>query len=643
MTLFRQIALLFALGYLVAMLILGWNDFNKSTRIMQGQMETAAQDMATTAGIAISSLLRNGDAVAVDTVFSAIFDSGYYSTLKLVTSEGEVLASRSQELRVPDVPDWFVSLVEIEPARGETQVANGWVPYGTLSVTLHPGYAYARLYDNLRSLLVWLLALSLLGVGVLWWLLYRLLAPLRATVAQADAICENRFVRQERLPRTRELRHVVEAINRMVGKVQQVWDEQAETLQRYHDMQYRDELTGLGNRRHFTTRLDEYCNETGKVGSWLAIIHLHNLVELNRQLGHQATDELLKAIGKLLGDSPLVVRDGECARMNSSEFGVLLGGGRDRLDDFVSWLFTTTSAQLQERGAGELSWIALGVIELDDHCQMSKALAAADYALAQARAAGPWSVEVGSLDVDKTLPKGKLAWQSWLRDALDQDRIFLAGQRVLGSQGECYHHELFVRLRSEQGRVVSAGSFMPMAAMLDLAYRIDQRVLSKALQVARKSPDIIALNLSPNVLSDACALADFENFLYQFAALNAAGLHVEVSHHVLNRHPTAALHLAELLRRYGFALGIEHLDLGDSLELVRQVAPQYIKINARRLDDILLVSGADPLQPMRSLLQSMEITLIAVGVDDDELRQRLQQAGFNVMLGHIISPVTEYP
>jgi EAL domain-containing protein (putative c-di-GMP-specific phosphodiesterase class I) len=223
------------------------------------------------------------------------------------------------------------------------------------------------------------------------------------------------------------------------------------------------------------------------------------------------------------------------------------------------------------------------------------------------------------------------------------ERFFLSGMNVCDGQGEVYHQELFVRLRTEQGQVVSAGMFMPVAAMLDLDYLIDKHVLAKTLKLAQSSQSPLAINLSHTVLSSASALAEFEQFIRHYAELGDGSLHVEVSHHILNEHLVAAQHVADMLRQYGFYFGVEHLELGAELGSIQQVRPQYIKLNASRLDDMLQGSGMAALQALRSMAQSLDIELIAIGVDTDEMRQRLQAVGIEKMLGHIISPIVEHP
>ena len=100
MTLFKQIALLISTIFLVLLLIIVLNDLTRTSSFQQGQLQTTAQDMATTLGIAISNLPEGGDQATLEVLFNAVFDSGYYTKIELVAVEGQVIHQKSQDLNI---------------------------------------------------------------------------------------------------------------------------------------------------------------------------------------------------------------------------------------------------------------------------------------------------------------------------------------------------------------------------------------------------------------------------------------------------------------------------------------------------------------------------------------------------------------
>jgi len=209
MTLFKQIALLVSAVYLVLLLIIVFNDFARASNFQQGQLQTTAQDMATTLGIAISNLPEGDDQATLEVLFNAVFDSGYYTRIELVAVDGQTIHQKSQEIDIAGVPAWFLRLVPIEPAQGATRVMKGWAQLGELKLEIHPGFAYSNMYQALVSALRWFALLFLVSMLVLWVVLRYVLEPLQRVKEQADAIHSNRFVQQDKIPATVELKRVV--------------------------------------------------------------------------------------------------------------------------------------------------------------------------------------------------------------------------------------------------------------------------------------------------------------------------------------------------------------------------------------------------------------------------------------------------
>lgn len=91
----------------------------------------------------------------------------------------------------------------------------------------------------------------------------------------------------------------------------------------YEEMSYRDPLTGLYNRRYFERFLADLLRDPGRKGNvFLALIDCDSFKRINDTHGHQAGDEVLSALGKVIAQS---VREGVDVgfRFGGDEFGVI--------------------------------------------------------------------------------------------------------------------------------------------------------------------------------------------------------------------------------------------------------------------------------------------------------------------------------
>ena len=638
MTLFHQIAFLVSLMFVVLLGGVAMNDFRQSGEYLQGQMHSNAQDMVTVLGMTVANTSAD-DVAALETLFNAFFDSGYYSAVELRSPQGEMIHAKRQHIAVSNVPQWFVDFVPLQPATGLTNVMKGWRLYGTLSVTLHPGYAYAALYQNFTTMWQWFLGFSVIGLLVLWGVLFLLLRPLRAVHLQAEAIHDNQFIIQERLPWTRELRKVVMAVNRMVGKVQTVFDEQTDVLKRHHDLMYEDGLTGLGNRRFLLMKLKEICEDEGVESGWMVIFHINGLMEMNQVEGYLHADKCITQFSQQLRNAAASHHNHQCVRLKASEFAVYITGtesaARQLIDEVFVWM--------REHGTVEHAdshlWLCAGYTEVVNGCSVSSVLSDLDFALVQSKDRGAYGIQRAQ-SANSALPQGKVQWRAFLEQSLHNDRFFLVGQMVKNIDETIHHREMIVRLLDQDDTVVSAGMFMPIAAEVGLDFDIEKSVFNLAMGLEEHDvTESLALNLSRSVLNRADALSEFSQFLIDYSRLGRAPLYVEISHFDLINAPESALHIANLLKQAGHHLAIDRLDLGMDLQPLKFVLPRYVKIGANMMADMANSEIEAGFNALRALVGSLEIKLIAVGVDSDELYQRLKTLGVDAVQGnHIAEP-----
>lgn len=640
MTLFKQIALLVTLIFLLIVATTTIGDFRRSGAFIEGQLQTSAQDMATTLGIAISNSAAASDLATYETLFNAVFDSGYYSSIELVDPDGKIIHRKDRIVEIQGVPDWFISILPLWPATGKTQVMQGWVPLGTLKMTLHPGYVYASLYKNLVAKLSWLAILFFVGMILLWLFLHKLLSPLNEVKKQADEIHNNKFVLQPNIPRTLELRVVVEAMNRMVEKVRTVFDDQDETLTRYQKLLYEDELTGLGNRKYFMTQLERAQSEETIFQGSMAVIKIHNLDNIRDQSGYEKSDNIVTLLADILKNDARTHANEQCARLTDNEFALLLPTDSQPVVEHIKDIFQDFKSKLDSESIADEVLLIAGISSIHVGSGVGETLAESDFALTQAAAGGSYSV-YEKLSSNITLPQGKMQWRNCLETSIAEEKLFLVRQKVLDASGRAIHQEVFVRLKNDDGQIVPAGMFMPMANALDLGEHIDRTVFNLVKKLSATSTEIpVALNLTESVFSHADALVEF-NQLLTFYQASTLELCIEASHTILEKYPVMCIEVAESVRTSGHQFGVDNLNLGLSLQALKSVRPDYVKVNANILYDMTLAEIPAAYQALTTLTKALDIRLIAVGVDSQKVREHLDELGVEAMQGNLLDEPEE--
>jgi EAL domain-containing protein (putative c-di-GMP-specific phosphodiesterase class I) len=144
-----------------------------------------------------------------------------------------------------------------------------------------------------------------------------------------------------------------------------------------------------------------------------------------------------------------------------------------------------------------------------------------------------------------------------------------------------------------------------------------------------------AVNFSDLFISGAHAFEELNQMLALFQK-SPGTLCVEVSHEAVRSHPQRCQQLADAVKRYGHAFGVDHLDLNIPMHTLQMINPEYVKISARVLDDLGEENDSSAYQALRNVIRTLDIQLIAVGVDEQALRDRLLVMGVDGMQGNYL-------
>jgi diguanylate cyclase (GGDEF)-like protein/PAS domain S-box-containing protein len=248
-----------------------------------------------------------------------------------------------------------------------------------------------------------------------------------------------------------------------------------------------DALTGLINRREFDNRLHAavLSAQRGEGTYALLYIDLDQFKVVNDTCGHQAGDRLLRDVTGLLQSR--VRASDTIARLGGDEFGVLLEGCtveqstriaegvRQAIRDYrFVWGATTLSV-----GA------SVGVVQITAETEsVANVMSAADIACYAAKDEGRNRVHLYEADGISHPRHREMHWVARVTRAAEENRLELFFQpiRPIGRAGTMAFHELTVRLRDDDGRLVAPGEFIPAAERYNVMSVIDRWVVQRAIE-----------------------------------------------------------------------------------------------------------------------------------------------------------------
>ncbi|WP_024618590.1 cyclic di-GMP receptor LapD [Pseudomonas kilonensis] len=641
MSLFKQLLIAICLFLVVAFSGSFMVSLESSRAQYVNQLRSHAQDAAT--ALALSLTPNIDDPAMVELMVSSIFDSGYYATIRVVdVATDKTLVERTGTPDAGSVPQWFVKLIGLEPAGGDAIVSRGWEQAARVEVVSHPMFALAKLWQSALGSLGWLLLCGAVSAVLGALLLRRQLKPLDYMVHQSHAIARREFLSLPELPRTPELRRVVQAMNQMVEKLKALFQEQAERSEKLRVESYQDNLTGLANRRYFEMQLNARVSNPEQASSgYLLLLRVKDLAGLNQRLGGQRTDQLLQAVGEQL------LR--ECARypethnlvtrIRGGEFAVLAPGLVREEALQLAQNLEAALASLHATGATDVASVAsIGLAPFAHGDSPQAVLQLGDQALAQAESQGEPGWACLDHSASASVGDDHHAWHNLLDQALSHQRFELYFQPVVAAQDTqvVLHYKVLSRLLDEQGQTIPAGRFLPWLERFGWTARLDRLMLEQVLKQMAGHEQSLALNLSSATLADPQALNKVFEILRAHSNLGSR-LTLEIGEEQL---PEQAVleQLTRQLRELGFSLSLQRF--GGRFSMIGNLSRlglAYLKIDGSYIRAIDQESDKRLfIEAIQRAAHSIDLPLIAERVETEGELAVIREMGLFGVQGQLV-------
>lgn len=644
MTLYRQL-LIFMICLFVFMLTgLSIEKLENTRNFLEVQLATHAQDTATFLGLSLTHVVTEGDISAADAMLNAVFDRGYYKSIDLTDMNGGSIIEKTLKVQVTGVPQWFVDVIPLETPSAEATIMSGWTQTGKVLVSSHPGYAYATLWGAAVRLVVFFFAVGV-GVSLLGAVILRIIfKPLKKVEQQADAICRKDYVIQEELPKTRELRRVVESMNRLTAHVRERFAEQASLAEKLRQKTYTDAVTGLGNRRYISNQVASALErEDGEEQGAFLLVQLENLQEINEQHGYERGDVVLKKVAELIRNASEKHREAAYGRLAGGSFAIYLPGlNYGDTEQFTEVLIQEIRRLAVAEGLNSENLAHLGGAVYENiRPNLSTLLSEADTALQAARSKGANNCMVNSCQPGEDVEaRGKTWWKNTMDEVLANKTVLLFSQPVVNRKdtSQVLHNEILSRIALNTKEIVSAGVFVPFAEQMELISRFDQIVMEQILRevVQPGSLKNIAVNISPTSLRDASFVAWLVAQLRN-AEENRVKVVFEFSEFGAVQYLETLKTFSEKVRLLGHGIALDHFGQSFSnFGYLQSLKPDYVKIDRTFTKDLLTDQGDSEffIESLCGVAHSLDIKVIAEGIEAAEQFDKLFETHVDGMQGY---------
>lgn len=420
---------------------------------------------------------------------------------------------------------------------------------------------------------------------------------------------------------------------------------------------HHDALTGLPNRCLLEEQLDHAIQHASRNNSKVALLILNprRIKVINESLGHMVGDLLLTAIARRLKGALRQLdtlartpddmdRRDALARLTGNEFAIILedaGEPKDvtrvanRILEAVARPF-----DIGEHRVVTSASIGISIYPADGE-NVESMIQCADTAAHRAKnergsASCFFSADMAAIAAEA------LMLETELRRGLEQDEFVLHYQPQFSIDGATLTGvEALVRWNHPVHGHISPAKFIPVAEETGLIVRMGNQVLIKACRQAARWHHAgwslpVAVNLSARQFQQSNLVADIKRALHE-SGLPAELLELEITETCVMESGEEAITILDHIKSIGVGLAMDDFGTGySSLAYLKRFPIDKLKIDRAFVRDLPEDSNdAAIARAIISLADSMQLRVLAEGVETDEQLDFLKREGCHEMQGFL--------
>lgn len=399
---------------------------------------------------------------------------------------------------------------------------------------------------------------------------------------------------------------------------------------------YQDAITGLPNRNEMNRFFETH---TGNESIAVLFLDLDQFKAINDTLGHNVGDLLVEEVGKRLRP---FIRDGQQAfRIGGDEFLIIMKDCTlERAERLAEQILQSIKKVYRIDGnelyvTGSIG-ISIGSIQESNRSVLLKT---ADTAMYKAKGLGKnqycvYTDEMGVHEVRK------MELEKDLQRALDQNQFFIEYQpkwnvktnRLVGL-------EALIRWQHPRLGLVSPGEFIPIAEETGLIIPMTRWTLEEACRRCKAWQAVgitqpVSVNLSVR-LFQTDLLTELISGTLEKTQLDPQFLELEITESMVFYDINDIIRQLEAIRKLGVRVSMDDFGTGySSIGLLDRLPLDALKLDRLFIDDLDTPSKRAIIHAIILMAETLQLDVIAEGVEKQEHIEFLTQLGCHVMQGY---------
>ncbi len=414
-----------------------------------------------------------------------------------------------------------------------------------------------------------------------------------------------------------------------------------------------DPLTRLPNRLLFNARLSHAIRSAERREQPIAIlfIDLDHFKSVNDTLGHPAGDRLLQEVAHRLTSS--LRSEDTVAHLGGDEFVVILEDFKDQryLASVAQKLLDTLRHPYMLNGHEAVITASVGIsLYPRDGEDVTRLVQTADTAMYRAKELGRAKFQFYTADLTRKAVE-RMTLANAMRSAPEKGEFVLYYQPQLSlTTGSVVGVEALIRWDHPERGLLPPKAFISLGEETGQIVAIGEWVLRTACaqvtqwESAGAGPVRMAINLSALQLADDVGLVGRVGRILLETGANPNQIEFEITESAIMRNAEAAAVLLNELKALGVHLAIDDFGTGySSMSYLKTFSVDRLKVDASFVHDLPEdMNDREIVRAMIALGHTLQMTVIAEGVETQEQQSFLHDSGCDEMQGFLFSaPLTE--
>ena len=418
---------------------------------------------------------------------------------------------------------------------------------------------------------------------------------------------------------------------------------QSHLIDKLGKLAFRDSLTKLYNRRWCEKKLKQCLHKKQDSLAFL-YMDLDHFKVINDSCGHIHGDDVLAEIGQLLLKT--IGEKAYLARLGGDEFGLILNykSNTDVLKtaDNVKNAIAQYTYQIMNK-IFKIG-VSIGIVFIENEDDFRSVFIHADEACYMSKETGRNKYTIYNADKAEFLKtKTDLKWYDAIQKALLNRRFELWYQPIQDSTSISSHHEVLLRMRSENNDLISPSLFMSSADRFGMIFTIDKLVIDSFCQFYQKNQTqlkdkLFSINISGHSISRTGFLPYVLNCLEKYS-IQGSALCFEITENEIIKNLDKALVFIKQVRKLGCKISLDDFGKGlTSFSYLKNIPYDYIKIDGQFIREIN--ENKINTAVIKSIVYIAEVTekeTIAEHIESEEILNQIVALGVDYFQGNYFS------